>query len=445
MSEKIKVNIKGMHCRSCEILVERNLKKIAGVESVNVNYKSGTAELFSQGRPDQKEIQRAIENAGYSIGKDDKKHFFSRNVRDYNELIIVAGSAFILFVILKLSGLLDSVPSISAKPTFTVAILVGLTAGVSTCMALVGGLVLGLSARHAELHPEASRIQKFRPHIFFNIGRILSYAILGGLIGMLGSAFAPTGGSLGLLVLVAGAVMLFLGLKLIQIFPKLENAGLYIPKSVSRFFGAGNESKQYSNWGAAVSGALTFFLPCGFTQAMQVYAITSGSFSAGAMILGAFALGTAPGLLGLGAISSLAKGVWSRFFFKFVGVVVIVLGIINMRAGINLTGFTFPNLIYFPDNSVAAELVDGVQVIKMRQLPNGYSPNEFTVKAGIPVKWEIESETQYTCASYIVMPAMKISKALKVGNNIINFTPEKTGRLGFSCSMGMYTGVINVI
>ena len=81
----------------------------------------------------------------------------------------------------------------------------------------------------------------------------------------------------------------------------------------------------------------------------------------------------------------------------------------------------------------------------MKQLANGYSPNKFTIKKGIPVKWVITSEEPYSCASSIVISKMGISKKLVKGENIIEFTPTEEGALKFSCSMGMFTGVFNVV
>jgi sulfite exporter TauE/SafE len=160
-----------------------------------------------------------------------------------------------------------------------VVLIVGLTAGISTCMALVGGLVLGISARFSEKHPEASPAQKFRPHIFFIIGRIISYFILGGVIGLLGKAFQLSGPSLGFLTIIVGVVMLILGAQLTEIFPRLSNGGLTLPSSISKFLGIKkHHQKEYSHTNSVLTGALTFFLPCGFTQAMQLYAMSTGKF-----------------------------------------------------------------------------------------------------------------------------------------------------------------------
>ena len=169
--QAITVPIVGMHCRSCEILIEEKLKEIPEVTQVEVKYKKGTADIFfHEQKPNHEEIETAIREAGYAIGVSGKKPFFSKNVSDYQDLGIAALVLLMLFVVVRNLGLtsLSFVSSSSSGATTPAVIfLVGLTAGLSTCMALVGGLILGISARHAEKHPEATALQKFRPHLFF--------------------------------------------------------------------------------------------------------------------------------------------------------------------------------------------------------------------------------------------------------------------------------------
>jgi uncharacterized protein len=442
MSQKIKLEIKGMHCRSCEILLERSISAVEGIKKVRVNHKQGIADI-EYSELNKSAVEQAVTDAGYSIGKEDTKHFFSRNSRDYIELAAVAIILLNVYLLLKKWRILSLDPSVYSTPGLFGVFIIGLTAGVSTCMALIGGLVLGISARHAERHPEASTAQKFRPHIFFNVGRLLSYVVLGGLIGLLGSAFQISDTALGLITLLLGLVMLFLGLKLIDIFPKLHNQSITLPNGIARMFGLDQNVKEYSHTGSFVTGALTFFVPCGFTQAMQLLAISSGSFGTGALIMGIFVLGTLPGILGVGGLTSVIKGDLARYFFKFAGLVVIVLAVFNIRGGYTLAGF---GPIEFEKPAVeTAPINEGVQIVEMQQNFNGYSPSKFTVKKGIPVVWKITSTHQYTCAAFISMPDAGIRAQLKAGENIFEFTPTKTGNMRFTCSMGMYSGNFKVI
>ncbi|MBU2028648.1 sulfite exporter TauE/SafE family protein [Patescibacteria group bacterium] len=449
---KLIVNITGMHCRSCEMLVEDKLSEIPEIGRSKVHYKNGTAEIFyGSQKPNNQEVIEAIRSAGYDIGLADKKSLFNQNPHDYKDL----GIAFLFLVgayfILKNFGLASlSFGSANSSPeSFWVVLLVGLTAGVSTCMALVGGLVLSASTRHAEAHPEATAIQKFMPHIYFNLGRIIGFALLGWMLGSVGSFFQISTFALGVMTVIVGLVMLLLGLQLIEIFPWINGIKITLPKFIGRMLGIKKHEKEYSHKSSAILGALTFFLPCGFTQAMQLYAVSTGSPVIGALIMGIFALGTAPGLLGIGGITSAVKGMFAKRFFKFAGLLVISFALFNLNNGYNLTGWQWGSSFAFSDNistedpNVKQE--NGVQVVKMKQLAGGYSPNKFTIKKGIPVKWVITSEEPYSCASSIVISKMGISKKLARGENIIEFTPTETGALKFSCSMGMFTGVFNVI
>jgi uncharacterized protein len=176
-------------------------------------------------------------------------------------------------------------------------------------------------------------------------------------------------------------------------------------------------------------------------------AVTSGSGVRGALIMSAFAVGTAPGLLGIAGISSLVKGESARFFFKIAGIIVILLGLWNISNGWSLTGFVLPSTgsAQSQPSGVSAELRDGKQFFTMEQWAGGYNPSEFTIKKGVPFVWQINSKDSYTCASSLVVPSLGIRKSLVSGANTVEFTPTKTGQIRFSCSMGMYRGVITVI
>lgn len=449
------IDIKGMHCASCELLIEEEMTKIPQIRGCKINYRKGQAEVFYEGDLDQNLIQTAVEEAGYSLGKD-KKHFFSHNIKDYRDLGMSALALVALFYLAKALGIFElGAKTGGSYNSLPVVFLIGLTAGISTCMAIVGGLVLGASARFAEKHPTATTLQKFKPHLFFNLGRIASYFILGGLIGYLGSFLQLSSSVLGSLTIAAGIVMLLLGVQLTEIMPGLNRFKITMPKKISKLLGIQQKSgKEYSHTNSVVMGALTFFLPCGFTQAMQLYAISSGSPVVGALTMGTFALGTAPGLLGIGGLTSAVKGAFARHFFRFSGIVVTLLAFFNISNGFNLAGFNVNAFGSVANPSPAAlvqekdpnvEVKDGVQIVKMTQERDGYTPNSFTIQKGIPVKWIINSTEPYSCASSLIVPQFQIARVLSSGENIIKFTPTEVGAIRFSCNMGMYTGKFNVV
>ncbi|MDP2656043.1 MAG: sulfite exporter TauE/SafE family protein [bacterium] len=438
--QRITVPIRGMHCASCELLIEEQLKKISGVTHVAVSQKKAQAHVTYCGVPPSNDaIAKAVQEAGYEVGEKQKLPWISRNPADYKDMVKAGAILFVLYFAASRFGLFD-LKIDSPNSGVAIALLIGLVAGVSTCMALVGGLVLGLSARHAEQHPESTPMQKFRPHIFFNVGRIVGYALLGGLVGLVGKAFSPSPNVLGILTIVIGGVMIFFGLKLIEIFPVLRDKNITLPSGLARMLGIRREVKEYSHKGAMTMGVLTFFLPCGFTQAMQLYAISTGSFWQGMMIMGLFALGTAPGLLGIGGLTSIMKGRKARIFFMIAGIAVILFGWFNITNGSRLLSVGGGKSVQTTSPASNAD----VQEVRMTQGGGGYSPNSFIVEKGRPVKWIINSTSPFSCASSIVMPKYGIRKSLKSGENVIMFTPTETGTIPFSCSMGMYRGSFTV-
>jgi sulfite exporter TauE/SafE/copper chaperone CopZ len=328
--------ISGMHCQSCEVLITEELESLPDVQKADVSLRTKTATITARNLPPHAAVEHAIKAAGYEIGYDEKPAV-SRDKRVYKDAAVGFVVVAILLVLFTKLGLGDVANvNMSGASVGLVALTIGLTAGFSTCMALIGGLVLGLSSRYAEKHPTATPMQKFRPHLFFNLGRITSFIILGGVIGALGAAFQLKGSLLGLLTIGVGLVMLMLGLQLTEVFPRLKGS-LSLPSRVGKLIGIKkHEGREYSHKDSFMLGAATFFLPCGFTQAMQLFAVSTGSWTSGALIMGLFAVGTAPGLLSIGGLTSVVKGVFAQRFFRVVGVVVVAMALINFTNGITL-------------------------------------------------------------------------------------------------------------
>jgi sulfite exporter TauE/SafE len=424
--------------------LEAELAKIAHVTRAEANHKTGTIVIVSDGGvPDDVTVRAVIEQAGYTVADArGRLPIFSREIEAYVYTLFASAIVFIGYLILSHFGwfsvsfgseMLDS-------SRLGLVFLIGITAGISTCAALVGGLVLGVATRYNELHPERSFRDKFIPHLWFNAGRVGGFAFFGALLGALGEQFQISLSATAFLTILVGAIMLLIGLQLSDIFPHLSRFSFVLPKSVSRAFGAHRGSERgYSHRGALLSGALTFFLPCGFTQAVQLSVVTLGSVFSGAIIMAVFALGTVPGLLVFGGIGTAIQGGMRRVFFALVAVILVAFGLWNMESGWRLFSWG--------GSGSTTALSDGVtvQIVHMTQDADGYHPSALPeLRAGVPVRLIIDSQDTYTCASAFVIPEFGIERRLMPGENIIEFTPTRAGTIPFSCSMGMYRGTLEV-
>ena len=438
-----------MHCASCEVMIEHKFKTVPGVEKVNVNHATGKATIYFNQAPQLQQLQNAVRESGYTVSLPHVRQLHSeashRNTwKDYLQM----GGIFLIIVsayyILMQFNLVPSI-GISQHMSYGVIFLIGLFAAVSTCIAVVGGLLLAVSEKYSELHPEMTGAQKFRPHTYFNIGRIIGYTVFGAAIGSLGSVLTLSPRANGYLIIFISLVMLMLGFQLLHLFPWLRRFSPKMPKFISHKI---HDLSTKDNKSAPFAlGALTFFLPCGFTQALQLYVLASGDWKIGALTMFVFALGTLPALLSLSAISSFSKGAFQRNFLKFAGVLVVLLALFNINNGLTLAGYNFNLVSAFTlgssapqSNAPMAQVVDGKQIVKMTVQGYTYTPNQFTVVAGVPVEWQIDGAGAAGCGQVLVMPTLGISKYLsKDGITTISFTPTQTGTIPFNCSMGMMT------
>jgi len=442
------IQIKGMHCKSCTTMVSDELNKIPGVKQSSASIKTNTATIRYIYEPTDLQIENAIAAAGYTVGFE-KKTLFSRDTSVYGNFflsLIWIAIIVLLFQSFGFSGI--NISGLGDNKALT-AIIMGITAGFSTCMALVGGLVLGLSSRYAEKHQSATPSQRFKPHLLFNLGRIVSFFILGGVIGLFGSILKFNSVVTGLFTVAIGFVMIIIGLQLTELFPRLTNKSITLPVGIAKMLGIDrHKQKEYSHKSALILGGLTFFLPCGFTQAMQLVAIGSGSFITGAIVMGLFAIGTAPGLLGVGGLTSFVKGNFAKKFFRIVGALVVVFAIYNISNGFNLTGYKFSFSGGQTNNSISTAVDKNAIVLKTVFIPSkntqDISPNTFNVEVGKSYVLSIEARGDgQGCMSTIMIPGIYNTPMLITkGMLTLPFKIDKAGKYNITCAMGIVRGYI---
>ncbi len=442
-----KLKIRGMTCHSCEVLIERKLKAVSGVTEAHVNYRTGivTITAHEDHLPSAEKIEAVIRNAGYELADD--KSTGDASGSDQLKWLEIGASLLIIFAIYKLLEVFDLVslaPSTSGVLSLGGIFVIGLVAGTSSCLAVTGGLLLALAAKHNQIHQAETPWQKFKPLLHFNLGRLVSYFFLGGLIGILGQSVTLSTRMSGAVSIAVAFIMLYLALTILRIIPS-GSFPIRPPKKLSHWIYSLSESKHPA--APFALGAFTFFLPCGFTQSLQLVALASGNFVTGAMTMFTFALGTLPSLLGLSAVSSTAKGTASRLFLRFSGALVLVLAFGNLSSGFALAGFNVSSVFSGPPAAVGSApiITNGVQQVAMKVTRYGYEPSNLTIKAGVPVKWLIDGAGVIGCTSQIVIPDLGVTKSLTNGINQVDFTAPNPGQLAFSCSMGMVRGSFTVL
>ncbi len=325
--------IAGMHCKACTALVEAEVLDHPDVSHATASLRDHTLKLSGTiaGRSASdviRELMPALTKHGYLLSEEPVS-----NPVNWKQFSIALPLALILLAAFWGLQKLGIVNLVSLKDaSYFTAITIGVIASLSTCMAVVGGLTLSISANFAKEGDE------LRPQILFHGGRLVAFFLLGGVIGAIGTEFEFSDKASFVLGLAVGIVMLLLGLNLLDVFPKARTMLPTLPKFVLAWIEPLKSANHVLT--PALLGILTFFLPCGFTQSMQIYTLTSGGFVPGALTMGLFALGTLP-VLALMSFASLGfKSPQSTgIFFKTAGLVVTAFAISNLYSALLLAGY----------------------------------------------------------------------------------------------------------
>ena len=432
--KKCTLYIKGMHCPSCEILITDKFKEMSNVTAVKSNFQKQEAEVYFSGHLDQETINKNIKPFGYEIRDRQDKSFNEEPMsKKIIEASLITVGLILIYLIVKEINIIPSI-NITGNLNWLTVLFLGLVASVSTCMATSGALFLSTIGK---------KTNNLKQAVYFSLGRIISYSIFGFLAGLVGSVIITNFKFGSGLTLLAAIFMILLSLDMLHIlsfssivpfgvssnvFRKLEHLLIKDPHKSAFFL-----------------GMITYFLPCGFTQATQVYALGLASPWQSALTMAIFALGTAPAIIFIGSLRGLLKSTFYQYFMKTVAVGVLILGVYYASNFLSIYGINigFSQNINRIGTNVTIE--NGKQIINMDVISGGYSPNQFTIKKGIPVRWVISGKNIFGCQGYFVVPTLNISKALNEGENIIEFTPKETGFINFSCGMGMYRGRIEVV
>lgn len=334
------LHVSGMHCASCPLLVEGELSDLPNVATAVASLKHHQVEVTGDfGEKSVEDVAQELTTVtkphGYTLSPEKQKH--DAKWHEFSFAIPIALGFIAFFVLLQKLGLVNLVTT--SEVSYGTAFLIGMIASVSTCMAVVGGLVLSMSANYAK------EGDKVRPQLLFHVGRLVSFFVLGGVIGVLGSMFKLSIAGTAVMSVIVAIILLILGINLLDVFSWTKKLQPTLP----RFIGNHVQGLKKINHTLTplLLGIATFFLPCGFTQSMQIYALGTGSFMSGALVMSAFALGTLP-VLALLSFSSLAIHTKARssIFFKTAGLIVIFFGLFNLHNSLVVAGL-IPSLFSF--------------------------------------------------------------------------------------------------
>ncbi len=318
MREARTFSVKGMHCPACERIVADTLVEEGLATSATASLSRGSVTVEVPADADGEWAGRAsavLAPLGYRLLEAGESARWA--VGETLAGLGIACAVLALFLLLQVTGVVHLLtPSrLDAGGAF----VLGVVASLSSCFALVGGLLVTYTSALARTDQKLA----WAGQAVFHVSRVAAFVVLGAALGALGSAFALDLGWTWTLQAIAVLVMIVLGLRLIGLVRGFGPAG-----------GRGITARARSLAGSArvSSGALlglaSFFLPCGFTQSIQFQALAAGSAATGALLLGVFSLGTLPVLAGLS--TALVKGFRGRghdLMAKTAGFLVLGLGL----------------------------------------------------------------------------------------------------------------------
>ena len=466
--ERRQLYIDGMTCINCQKKIENCLRKRVEIKKAAVSYETGTAEiLYDANKITLQEIIRIINDLGYDAKSEanSRKDIILRVVKELAVILIV-------FLFLQHFGILNRLAPDSladASMSYGMLFVIGVITSVH-CIAMCGGINLSQTLQR-EVSKDISR-KMFQNTLMYNMGRVVSYTVIGGVLGAIGG-LAGIGDGLqsssllqGSLKLFAGIIMIIMGVNMLGIFQRFRgclknHSGKHKTGKLHKIQVPFLHKKLIPFFYKKISGTKTpfiiglcnGFMPCGPLQTMQIVALASGNIFTGAFSMFCFSLGTVPLMLGFGSVVSALGKHFTRQVLRVGAILVVVMGLSMMMQGTSLSGIdtkvagifsTILNGKMQADNENVAVEKNGVQYVSST-LESGQYP-DITVKAGEPVEWTINaSEKNINGCNYkILLQDFNQEHTFESGKNVIKFTPEKEGTYTYSCWMGMITGKIYV-
>ena len=441
-STTLYARIDGICCENCIGIITHALMDLPGVDHVSIA--GNIAEITGPCLPDVPTIVEAVRRAGYETSDaaiSHRRRDVSSHIRWYEFAGIAVAIVAIGFLVKQAFGynIFNAIPVIDTTMTYGMLFVTGLLTGIH-CMSMCGAIGLVAST-------QMGGARSLKQPLLYNGGRVLSYTVIGAVVGAVGSVLSISPTVRAIIILVAAALMLAMALSMLGLF-RIKLPRLSMPKPSGR------------SAGSFVVGLANGLMPCGPLQAMQLYALSTGSAASGALSMFLFALGTVPLMLVSGAVINLSRGKAKRIIGKVASVLILILSLTMLNRGLLALGVDVTALFDSAANSGtsgassdAAEdagytpaIIHGsTQVVTLELDYDSYG--DMVVQVGIPVTVILHvDESKLTgCNNQVICPEFGFDVSLVPGDNVFTFTPEAAGTYVFTCWMDMIHNRILVV
>lgn len=302
-------DVYGMKCNSCEIAVEKEINKLQGIINIEADHNNSMIIVtYENELCDDDRIKLSIKNSGFSSSN--------------NMLIKVIGLSIVVVSMFflgnnPLTG--SNTPFTNVESSFIMLLILGFFSSFH-CIGMCGGILLTQTINKYENN--YNKKSSFKIALLYNSGRVISYTIIGGIVGALGSIFSATTDIQNFIKFIAGVFMVISGLHMIGV--KIFN-NIKIPLFFKKSTCVNNHKNLF------IVGYLSGFLPCAPLQTMQLYALSSGSLILGSSSMFVFSSGTLPVMLSFAYFSSRINKSLNEKIYKYTGALIIILGVFMMK------------------------------------------------------------------------------------------------------------------
>mgnify|MGYP002408039611 FL=1 len=284
MIQKKILPVEGMSCANCEMRIENKLGKLDGVLRVKAIYSSSNVYVtYDAHRISLDRIIEAIEELDYSVryrpakevgekisGTDEKAENppASRNGKTVRQLLGWGILALALYLVIDNTIGFHFIPQVDRSMGYGLLFAVGLLTSLH-CIAMCGGINLSQSVAYRTNTGDngeagnTGRFSRLKPGFLYNVGRVVSYTLVGGVVGAFGSVISFSGTAKGIVAILSGIFMMIMGLNMLNIIPWLRRLNLSMPKVFGK--------KIYGSkgrYGPFFVGLLNGLMPCGPLQSI---------------------------------------------------------------------------------------------------------------------------------------------------------------------------------